>query len=279
MKHIRNTKYTKGMLAAEIIMVFISLIILAPIVYLFVASFKNKAEINRPLSLPSGFYYKNYIDAVQTGNFFTLLLNSVVVCAAVIILIIVFGSLAAYPLSRRDERVFKIVYLYFLSGLMIPFMTGIVPLFKLIKGIGLIDKISSLILINFAISVPMSVFIYTGFIKTVPKELDEAALVDGAGMLRTFFMIIFPLLKPASVSVVFINILPLWNDFMTPLLFISSNSRRTLPLGMYNFISQFVVDYGPIFAFGVLVTVFPITLFLSLQKYFYKGIVSGAVKG
>jgi raffinose/stachyose/melibiose transport system permease protein len=268
-----------GRLLTEGIMVIMSLLVLFPIVYQLIASFKNRADVNRPLSFPTYLYVENYKEALVEGRFGILLVNSLLVVSLSLILIVVFGSLASYAMARSRVKGYKYLYYYFLSGIMIPFMAGMIPLYKMIKALGLIDNILSLVFISVGTCIPMSVLIFTGFIKSVPVQLEEAALIDGCGVVRTFIFIVFPLLKPAIVSTLIVNMIPIWNDFLTPLLFLSSDTHKTLPLGMYNFMSERTINMGPIFGFSVLVCVLPIVLFISLQKYFYKGIVAGAVKG
>lgn len=281
MKPVNKRKRPRGVgsVLLEVLIFVLSLIVLFPIVYQGIASFKNNADVNRPLSFPTYFYLGNYKEAIKDGNFFVLLINSLVVVSLSIALIILIGSLASYTLSRRSGKGYKFLYYYFLSGIMVPFQAGMITLYKLIKNLGLIDNILSVVLICVGTSIPMSVLIFTGFIKTVPRQLEESAMIDGCGIVRTFFTIVFPLLKPATISAVIISIIPIWNDFLTPLLFLSSDSHKTLPLGMYNFMTERTINLGPIFGFGVLVCIPPIVLFLSLQKYFYKGIVAGAIKG
>ncbi len=162
---------------------------------------------------------------------------------------------------------------------MVPFQAGMVPLYQLINWLQLTDTQFSLVLIYAGGAIPMSILIYAGFIKTVPVELEEAAQIDGCGTFRSMVQILFPLLKPATVSVIVLNIIPIWNDFLTPLIFLSSIDTKTLPVGMWNFIGIRTSDFGPIFAFSVLTSIIPIVMFLLLQKHFYKGITAGAVKG
>ncbi len=278
---MKNTeKNTRGVkLAVEIIMVAISVLWIFPFVYSLMSSFKTPQEIDLPMSLPTAFYTGNYAAAFKEGTFLMLLRNSLFVCAVTMVLLVLLGSIAAYPLSRRKEKVFTALYFYILSGIMIPFQAGIVPLFKLVKTIGWTNNIMTLVLISLGSCIPITILVYTGFIKGVPKELDESAMLDGCGYIRTFYSIIFPLLKPATATVVILNITTVWNDFVTPLTFVTRNSVRTLPVGIYNFMNARSTDYGPIFAFVVLTMIIPVIAFLIFQKNFYKGIVAGAVKG
>lgn len=263
----------------EVVMSVISFLVITPIIYLVIASFKSKADIYRPLSFPSSLYLKNYINVIVEGKYFVLLFNSAVVCSFSVALIVILGSLASYPLARNNNKKYNLIFLYFISGYMIPFLSGMVPLYKMLRSLGLVNTLTGLIVVFAGLHMPMAILIFTGFIKTVPRELDEAARIDGCSTIRTFFSVVLPLTTPAIVSVIILTIIPIWNDFLVPLLFISSNGKKTLPLGMYGFMGERTVAWGPILAFGTLIGIIPVVLFLVLQKYFYKGIVSGSVKG
>ena len=270
-------KQKNNILSAAIFLV--SLVTISPMVYLLISSFKTRQEVNRPLSLPSSFYVNNYVDAWNLGRFPILFTNSIIVAVASIVLIIILTSIASYPLSRSRHIGHKIVYFYFLSGIMVPFQAGMIPLYKLIRDFGLINSAWALIMIYVGTHIPLSILIYTGFIKTVPREIEESAVIDGCGPVKLFYAIVFPLIKSATISVIILSIIPIWNDFLTPLIFITDGRKRTLPVGMYFFMNERVVNFAPIFAFGVLSCIPPIVLFICMQKYFYKGIVAGAVKG
>jgi raffinose/stachyose/melibiose transport system permease protein len=278
----QKPKYKKTsfmQISAEIAMLIISIFMLFPIFYELISSFKNKAEVNRPLSFPKAFYLDNFKQVIVDGQFFMFFKNSLTIVVITLLITVIVSCFAAYPLARNSGARYKFVYFFFLSGIMVPFQAGMIPLYKLMNLVHLTNNSLSLILICAGTSIPISILIYTGFIKTVPVQLEEAALIDGSGIINTLLKIVFPLLKPATVSVILLNMTPIWNDFITPLIFISSNNKKTLPLGMYNFIGERTADMGPIFAFSVLACILPILLFLGLQRHFYKGITDGAVKG
>jgi raffinose/stachyose/melibiose transport system permease protein len=260
-------------------MIALSVLVCFPLLYLVVASFKNKAEVNRPLALPSSFFIDNYRQAFANAHFFNLLANSVAVVALTLVVLIVICALAAYPLSRSGARFYKGVYLFLLTGLMVPFQAGMIPLYVLLGKLGLVNNLLGLVFIDVGVNISMAILVFCGFMRTIPREIEESASIDGCGKLRTVVRIVFPLLVPATVSVILITIIPVWNDFLSPLIFISSELKKTLPVGIYNFMSARTVSMGPIFAFSVLTSLFPIALFLFCQNYLYKGIVAGAVKG
>jgi len=260
-------------------MLVLSLIVLFPIIYTLISCFKTKTEINNPLSLPTSLYLMNFSVAWTKSNFPLLFLNSAMVAVLSVSIIVLIGSIASYPLGRKKTKGFRIVYFLFLSGMMIPFQSGMIPLYGLIRVLNLMNTQFVLILVGVVGAIPITVLVYTGFITTIPKELEEASKIDGCSYVGIFFRIIFPLLKPATSSVIILTTMPIWNDFMSPLLFISDAKRRTIPVGVYMFMGDRSSDFGPIFAITVMALIVPVILFLNLQKYFYKGITAGAVKG
>ena len=268
-----------GSILFQALMIAIALAVCFPLLYLVMASFKNKAEVNRPLSLPSSLFLDNYREAFANAHFFNLLANSLIVVVLTLAVLIVICAVAAYPLSRREGRFYKGVYLFFLTGLMVPFQAGMIPLYVLLGKVGLVNNVLGLVVIDVGVNISMTILIYAGFMRTIPREIEESAFMDGCGKLAMVGRIVFPLLLPATVSVILINVIPIWNDFLSPLIFISSELKKTLPVGIYNFMSARTVSMGPIFAFSVLTSLFPILLFLFCQSYLYKGIVAGAVKG
>ncbi len=256
-----------------------ALLMLLPLLYMTVSSFKTMKENAKPLSLPGSLNWDNYGTVFTESNVFRMFGNSLFVTTVSMILIVIVGSMAGYVIGRSRKRWANGVYLFFLSGMMIPFIGSIVPMYQMVKSLHMIDNLLLLILIPIGGAMPMVILIYTGFVKSVPRELEESAHIDGSGFLRTYFHIVFPLLLPATSAVVITNIIALWNDFMTPLLFISSESKHTIALGIYAFMSEKTKDWGAVYALTT-VTVMPLVLvFLFGQKQFYKGITSGAVKG
>lgn len=209
----------------EAVMLLLSLVVLFPVLYAVVSSFKTRSEIGEPLSLPHSLYLGNYENVFINLNVLGMLKNSFIVVAASMILIVLIGSLAAYPLGRKSKGIYMMLYLFFLSGLMIPFSAGIVPLFQLIKGLRLMNSLGALILVSTGSLMPITIMVFSAYVKSIPRELEEAAIMDGCGRISVFMRIILPLLKPAVITIVIINTLPVWNDFFNPLLFISSESK------------------------------------------------------
>ncbi|MCL2034853.1 MAG: carbohydrate ABC transporter permease [Oscillospiraceae bacterium] len=272
-------KEKRGSILLEIVILLLSLLVVVPIGYIFLSSIKTPAQIHVPLAMPTEFFTGNFETVLRRVNLPRIYFNSVLVAVVSIFFLIALSSLASYSLARAKNKMFTVIYIIFLSGFMIPFQSGMLPLFTLIRSLGLMNKLGALNVVQIGTFLSFAILIYTGFIKSVPRELDQAALIDGCGLIRTFVFIIFPLLKPATVSVIVTTLVFIWNDFMNPLLFITTTNKMTLTIGMYSFMGEHRSDYGPIFALAIFAIIPPVILFLSLQRYFYKGMVAGSVKG
>ena len=223
--------------------------------------------------------WSNFSDAWKAANLGLAFGNSLLITGASIAGVVFVSSLAAYPLSRVKSRLTNSFYMYFIAGIMIPFQLSMIPLYKLLKFLHLINTHQGVIMIFIAMTIPLSIFLYTGFLKGVPRELEDAALIDGCGPFGTFFKIIFPLMKPVTSSVIITNSLSIWNDFLVPLLFLQERTSRTIPMAIFTFTGQYNNNWSMIFSAILLGTLPLIITFLILQKHFIKGIVGGAVKG
>lgn len=266
--------------ALKYVVVYIGvLIVMIPIINIFMSGFKTTGEINRVLSFPSSLYLGNYKSVFTSSYVMGSFINSSIITSATILVDIILCSLAAYSLARRREKLFSLLYYFFLSAMMIPAVVNLSTLYSIVLTLGLKDTRTALVLIYAALQAPMGILLYTGFIKTLPRQLDEAAKIDGCNYLQTFFSIITPLLKPVTASYAVISVIFVWNDFLMPLMLINSQEKKTLTLAVYSFVSEHAADYGAIYAMLIVAMIPPIILFLSSQKYFYKGITMGAVKG
>lgn len=256
------------------------LIVAVPLGILLTVSIKSPQDLLKAtLGLPKHVMWSNFIEAWHTANLGMAFGNSILITGITILGTVMVSSFAAYPLARVKSKLTNAYYVYFVSGIMIPFQLSMIPLYKLLKWLHIINTHLGVIFIFTAITIPFSVFLYTGFLKGVPRELEESALIDGCGPFRTFFAIIFPLMKPVTSSVVITNSLSIWNDFLVPLLFLQAKSSRTIPMAIFSFTGQYNNNWPMIFAAILLGTMPLIITFLFLQKHFIKGIVSGAVKG
>lgn len=256
-----------------------ALIMLYPLVVMVLSSFKTNAEIfTSPFALPKSFSLAN-IDRVWTDtNFVRYLANSVGVTVASIVVIVVVSTMAAYAIARYEFRFGGAMLMFFLSGMTVPLKLAIIPLFIQLDTLGLIDTYTGLVLVYVAMGIPSAIFILTGFLRNLPRELEESARMDGASEWRIMLLIMLPLARPAMVIVAIQNAVPIWNDFFFPLVLIASDDRKTLPQGLTVFMGEFTTNWGVLFT-GLSLAALPIILvYIALSRQFIAGITQGAVK-
>lgn len=267
-------------LASEIILLLVALLFLYPILYLVLASFKAPGQFYDPLAWPHSLYWGHYEKAFEKVNVWSGFMNTFAISAGSIGLIIVVSSMAGYVIARMPHRFFQFLFYFFISGMVIPLQTGMIPIFKMGVSLHLIDTRSFMILLYTAGAIPMATFMYAGFTKSVPREIEESASLDGYGRFRTYWFIIFPLLLPATGTLIMLNIYGIWNDLFGPLLYLKDPAKMTLMAQVVQFkANNQSIDYGPIFALCVMATLPLIVLFLFTQKYMMRGLIVGAVKG
>ncbi|MEG0640813.1 MAG: carbohydrate ABC transporter permease [Clostridia bacterium] len=269
-----------GLLLFELGMIALTILYMAPLYFMVITAFKTNRElIFTPLALPNSFLHvENFVDAwnADLGNAYK---NTFMIATVAVLLRIVFSSMAAFTLAKRTSKFHTALYVLFLIGIMIPLYSMLVPLVQLIKNLGLMNSRLGLIMVYIGMGMPFSIFMLTGFTRSIPNELIEAATIDGCGVYRLFWVIIFPLLKTALATLFLLDFLAIWNDFLLPMLTISSTEQRTITLAMYNFYGEFGSQMGLAFA-GYTIGILPvILLFVVLQKYIVSGIMVGAVKG
>lgn len=263
----------------QLLLVANSLVMLYPIAVMFLSAFKSTGEIYAtPFALPQAWSLGNLEQIWTQTRFARYLANSLLVTGAAVGAILVCGTMAAYAIARYAFRGNEAVYLFFLAGLMIPLKLAIIPLFIQLKTIGLIDSRTGLVLVYTAMGLPAAVFILTGFLRTLPAELEQSARIDGASEARILWSIMLPLTRPALVIVAIHAAVPIWNDFFFPLVFIQSDDFKTLPQGLSVFMGEYHTDWGVLFA-GLALASLPITLvYIALSRQFIAGLTQGAVK-
>jgi len=264
----------------QVVLLANAALVLAPMLIMGLSAFKSTREIfQNPFGWPSVWRIENFTRVWVEARFALYFRNSVVVTVAAIVIILALGAMAGYALGRFRFSGNDLLYLYFLSGLMLPIRLGIIPLFILMRDLHLLDTLWSLILIYAASGLPSAVFILTGFFRTLPSDLDSAARIDGAGEWLIFRRVMLPLVRPALVIAAIYNLIPIWNDFFFPLVFIQSDRLKTLPLGMTTFFGQYYTDWALLFAGLTLAAVPVILLYVMLSQHFIRGLTAGAVKG
>ncbi|WP_329479052.1 carbohydrate ABC transporter permease [Kribbella sp. NBC_01484] len=253
-----------------------------PVYLVLTNTFKRSGDIfSRPGSLPLPPTLSNLSAVLDRPDrlFWSGLINSVQVTALSVAASTVLSAMLAHYLVRSRTRAAKLLTVLVVIGLTIPMAVTLEPVTKILLSLHLMTTLPGLILVNIAWNVPFGVLLFMGFIKSIPLELEEAAAIDGAGPIRSFFAVVFPLLRPAAASVVIFTAVGVWNDFITPLIILGPANGTTVTVGMYRQISEHVSDYGAVFAFMVLATAPVVVLFLFFQRHFVKGLLGGATKG
>ena len=274
----RRTAEKVNKIIFTIIIFIVSLMIVVPLLIMILGSVKNPAEAQQfAISLPSEWHFDNYAYVFKEGGIARAFLNSTIITVTVTIIVLISGSLCAFIISRKETKFTKFVYNMFLLGMVCPIQ--IVTTFGLLKALNLTGTFVGVICIEAAMLLPWTIFTLTGFIKSVPKDLDEAAYIDGASTLRMFFVIVLPLLKPILATVLVTTAMGAWNEFMVPLYFFNTSSKWTMPLTVYNFFGQYASKWNYVFADLVLTALPIVVLYLVCQKYIIEGSTSGAVKG
>ena len=271
----------RGALAISLVMAAVALAYLYPLILVVINSVKSFSEIMaNVVALPTRLRVENFANAFSLMRYPNLFLNTLVVTCLGTAGVVLLSAMGGFKLSRTRTRYSWFVFLLCVAPMMIPFHSFMIALVKVSKTLHLTNSIWGLGVIYWGLGVPLSLFLYHGFAKTVPSELDDCAAMDGCRPLRAFFQVMFPLLQPVTVSVIVINAMWMWNDFLLPLLVLSGAKKSlTLQLAAYNFFGQYKIEWQSAMA-GVLLTITPaIVFYLVLQRHIIKGMVAGAVKG
>jgi raffinose/stachyose/melibiose transport system permease protein len=263
----------------QVILIANSVVMLAPIIIMLFSAFKSNSEIFRsPFAVPDFSHIGNILKIWTETNFLAYLVNSAIVTGAAMALILTLGTMAAYAIARYRFTGASFLLMFFLAGLTLPLKLAIIPLFILMRDLGILNTRLSLIVIYVAMGLPTTVFIMTGFIRTLPSELEDAARMDGASEARIMWSIMLPLVRPAMVIAGIQNVVPIWNDFFFPLIFIQDDRIKTLPQGLTTFMGEYNTDWGVLFA-GLTLSSAPIILiYIVLSRQFINGMTQGAVK-
>ncbi|WP_021593777.1 MULTISPECIES: carbohydrate ABC transporter permease [Actinomadura] len=271
-----NVRYGLRTFGLELVMIAAAVAFLFPVYALVTLSLKDERQVaESPLAPPGSPALDNYSAAWTRAELGPALMNSTVITVASLVALIALGSFAAYFLSRRASRLGYGLYVLFLLGIVLPFQLGMIPLFKLVDGAGLLGTYQGMIIFYTGIQLPFTIFLYTGFIRALPGDYAHAALIDGAGHVRAFTRVVFPLLRPVTGTVLILNAVFIWNDFFTPLLYLGGSTRETVPVRIFAFVGQYVSDNGLVFAGLVLASLPILAVFLVLQRYVIKGFASG----
>jgi raffinose/stachyose/melibiose transport system permease protein len=276
----RKDRVKAGQIVLFAVLILLAALFLAPLLISFMSAFKTNGEIlKNPIAFPSSFYTGGFEYLFAKTDFPTAFFHSIfltVVSECLIILVIPMG---AYGIARTQNKLSTAIYTFFLAGMMIPFQAYMVALFRELNTIGVFGTLAGPIVIYIAGATGFGTLLFTSFFSGIPREIEEAAQIDGCSSLRTFWQIVFPLLKPCTASMVILNGLGIWNDYLMPSLVLPSTGAKTINVEIYRFAGELSSRWDIVFS-GVVCGIVPILIvFFALQGYFVKGITAGAAKG
>ena len=280
MKKLRTPRQTNVLV--NILLILGCITVFFPLYMTLVIAFKSPSEMTNDiagaLSLPNSWSLDNFIEAMKVTNFWHSLANSLLITISTIVLVILIHSLAGYAIGRNmKKKGYKFIYFYLISGMFVPFAIIMMPIVKQTAVMGIANRFG-VVLLYVVFNLPMNLMLYTGYLKNIPLDLEEAASIDGASTWKTYWKVIFPLMKPMHATVAVLTALGTWNDVMLPLILLSGTGQNTLPIAQLNFQSQFGTNYNLAFA-SYLLALIPILIFyVFCQKHIINGVVNGAVK-
>jgi raffinose/stachyose/melibiose transport system permease protein len=275
-------RYTWRTFARELTLIVGSFIFFIPVYLIAELSVKTTPQVFlKPLSFPTHPVFANYSTAWRGAGSLGLghaLVNSVIITLGSVVGLIVIGALCAYTIARRPSRLSTLMYTLFLLAIVVPFQLGVVPIYVAMRSLHLVPSYFGQILLEIGLLMPLTVFLYTGFVRALPREYEEAAQVDGAGMLRTFIRNLFPLLRPVTGTVAVLTGIVVWNDFFLPVIFLSGSHYMPLPVAVYSFVGDYLSQWNFIFA-AVIIAILPILgFYLFAQRQLIRGF-SGGIRG
>jgi raffinose/stachyose/melibiose transport system permease protein len=262
------------------VMALLSVLMTIPLIWIILMSLKSTREIigTSVFSLPAAFRFDNYAEAWIKGMIGDYFLNSIVVTGASTFFVVALGTLFAYALARMRWRLSNLVFGIILLGLMVPIHATLIPVFVTLKHLGLLNSLLCLILPYIASGLPLAIFIFRNFMISIPKEMEEAAFLDGCSVPQSFSLVIVPVIRPAIITVVILTFMHYWNEFVFASTVVQRKALGTLPIGLQYFQSEFTVDWGAMSA-GVVVSVVPVlVVYMIFNDVIEKSIVSGALK-
>jgi raffinose/stachyose/melibiose transport system permease protein len=265
-----------------IIAILVSIIVfLVPFAFVILQASKDPSDAsNMNFNLPVKWvFFQNLVDVLQSndGLIITAFINSIILTVASVAIMVVFAAMVGYVLQRKRTRWNAVINFFVLAGLIVP--PAVVPTIWVLQGLGIFKTLFSGILIEATFGLSFSILLFRAFVATIPKELDEAAIIDGSGPIRLFFRVILPLLRPVVVTVIVVQAVAVFNDFQNPLYFLPGNDLATVQLTLYNFQSQSLSQYNLLFMDILLITIPPLILYVFFNRQIVSGLTSGAIKG
>jgi raffinose/stachyose/melibiose transport system permease protein len=277
-----SSRYKRSTLLRELVLILVAVVFCLPFYMLIAIALETTSQSYKtPLSFPWPPHFGNFPDAWNSGGDRGLgraLESSAIITLSSVVALIALGSLCAYTIARRKGHLSDVIYILFVLGYILPFQLAIIPLFVAMRHLGLVGNYAGMIVLNVGLLMPLTVFLYTGFIRALPRDYEEAARVDGAGILRTYARVVFPLLRPITGTAAVLIGISVWNEFFTALIFLGGSHYQTLTVAVYSFANGYVARWNLVFA-GVAIAIAPILIFyLFAQRQLIRGF-SGGVKG
>lgn len=277
---IKVLRPSPKLLTLEILLILLVILFLLPFYFVFANSFKPMSDILiNSMDLPHFLDFNNYVRAWKNLNFPLVLKNTLIITVVSNVFLLVFASMAAYRIARSNTRLTRGIFSLFVASMVIPFQAIMIPLVKVLNTAGIVNTLTGAIVSYIGLGVSMTLFLYHGFVKSVPREIEEAATVDGCNPYGVFWRIVFPLLKPMTVTTLMLNTLWIWNDFMLPLIILQKTSLHTIQLAINSLFGEYLKQWDMALAALVMGIAPMIIFFLFLQRYVIEGISAGAVKG
>lgn len=262
-----------------LLLIYVAIIIL-PFTIIFFVTFKTLPELfQSPLGLPNDWSLRNYYELFSKEPMVTYFINSVIVTSVSVACVLFFSSLISYAIIRSSKKIGLALFGFFVVGMMIPTQANMIPIYLLVTKIGLFDTLQGVILVSIGFLIPIAVFILTGFMKTLPDGLIEAAKIDGASEWQTYSRVVLPLSLPSIATVTIFAFVIVWNDLLYPLLLLKSESVQTLPIALLGFQGQYLTNYPLIFSGVILASIPMVIAYIFLQRYFIAGMTAGSMKG
>ena len=268
-------RYTKRTLLLEAAMAAVAIVFAFPVYVLVNLAVRPSADASSPIRPTTDPTLANFGQAWQQGGLGGALINSVVVTTVSVLIILAVSALAAYPLARSTARWSHGTFLLIMLGLILPFQLASLPLYQTIRDLGLLGSVWSLVLFYSGLQVPFTTFLYAGFLRALPRDFEDAASIDGCTPLENFRYVVFPMLKPVTVTALVLNAVTVWNDFFTPLLYLSGGTQQTVPVALAGFVGQYVSEWNLIFAALVISIVPVLVVYFALQRSIINGFAGG----
>ena len=272
------SRYRLSTFGLELLMVAVTVAFAFPLYILVNLSIREPNDFSSPLSPTTSPTLENFTSAWTQASLGSAFVDSLIVTAASVVVLVLVSALAAYPLARSTARWSRGTFLLVMLGLLLPFQLALLPLYETMRDLDLLGSVWSLVLFYSGLQVPFTIFLYVGFLRALPRDYEEAALLDGCSPLQAFGRVVFPLLRPVTGTVLILNAVFVWNDFLTPLLYLSGSDNQTIPVAIFGFVGQYTSQWQLVFA-GLVMGVLPIlVVYFLLQRHIIKGF-AGGLKG